>query len=56
VLLNVKIMDWIKRKLGITELIEARKQTNKLLEEVIRLQKHNINNDCKVHSRKIYAY
>jgi hypothetical protein len=49
-------MDWIKRKLGITELIEERKQTNKLLKEVIRWQKHNINNDCEVHSRKRSTY
>ena len=46
-------MSWIKRKLGITELINEQKKTNKLLIEVIKLQKHDINNDCKVHSDKI---
>jgi len=45
-------MDWIKRKLGINELINEQKQTNKLLEKVIKLQKHDINNDCEVHSKK----
>jgi len=37
-------MSWIKRKLGITELIKQQKQTNKLLEKVIKLEKLNINN------------
>jgi len=45
-------MEWIKQKLGITELIDELKKTNKLLEQVIRLQKHDINNDCEPHSRK----
>jgi hypothetical protein len=45
-------MDWIKRKLGITDLIDQQKQTNKLLKEVIKWQKHNINNDCEPPSRK----
>ena len=45
-------MDWIKRKLGITEIIQEQKQTNKLLTEIIKWQKHNINNDCEPHSRK----
>ena len=48
-------MDWIKRKLGITELINEQEQTNKLIIEVIKLQKHNINNDCEPHSRKTRA-
>ena len=45
-------MNWIKRKLGISELITQQKQTNMLLSQVIKLQKHNINNDCEPHSRK----
>ena len=51
-----KIMNWIKRKLGINDLIKEQQITNKLLEEVIRLQKHDINNDCEVHSRKKSVY
>jgi len=49
-------MNWIKRKLGINDLIKEQQITNKLLEEVIRLQKHDINNDCEVHSRKKSVY
>ncbi len=45
-------MKWIKKILGIQELIELQKQTNVLLKEVIKLQKHNINNDCVVYSDK----
>tara|TARA_R110000772_G_scaffold268362_2_gene395128 strand:- start:14995 stop:15153 length:159 start_codon:yes stop_codon:yes gene_type:complete len=49
-------MNWIKKVLGVTELIEEQKQTNKLLKEVIHWQKHNIDNDCEPHSRKIKSY
>ena len=45
-------MNWIQKILGITEIINQQKQTNKLLEEVIKLQKHDINNDCSEWARK----
>ena len=45
-------MGWIARVLGIHELTCLLKENNKHLKEVIKLQKHSINNDCEVHSRK----
>ena len=49
-------MNWIKKAFGVTELIEKQKETNELLKEVIHWQKHNIDNDCEPHSRKIKSY
>jgi phosphoserine aminotransferase len=49
-------MNWIKKTLGVSELIKEQKQTNELLKEVIHWQKHNINNDCEPHSRKRSAF
>ena len=45
-------MNWIKRKLGITEIIDLKKENNRLLEELIKLQKHHINNSCETFARK----
>ena len=49
-------MNYIKRKLGITELIDLQKKNNELLEEIIRVKKFGINNDCRVHSQKERIY
>lgn len=43
--------NWRERNQAKT-LIEERRLTNELLSEIIRLQKHGINNDCLVHSSK----
>lgn len=40
-------MKWIRKLLGITELIKQQKKTNELLELVTILQKHQIDNHCK---------
>ena len=48
-------MRWIKRILGITELIEAQNKTNELLKKIITLQKYSINNDCVPFSQKYRA-
>ena len=45
-------MNWISKKLGFNRLIELQEKNNQLLIEVIRIQKHGINNDCQVHNRK----
>jgi hypothetical protein len=45
-------MNWISKKLGFSRLIDLQEKNNELLKEVIRIQKHGINNDCQVHSRK----
>jgi len=44
--------NWIQNILGLKELIKAQNKTNELLEKVIKLQKHHINNSCSVHSDK----
>ena len=49
---NKGIMNWIKRKLGITEIIDLKKENNRLLKELIKLQKHHINNSCETFARK----
>jgi|TARA_R110000782_G_scaffold175543_1_gene266677 hypothetical protein len=49
-------MNCIKKAFGILELIQEQKETNQLLKEVIHWQKHNIDNDCEPHSRKIKSY
>ena len=45
-------MNFISKKLGLSKLIDLQKENNKLLLEIIRIQKHGINNDCEAHSRK----
>lgn len=52
-------MKLIKRILGITDLIKLQNETNHILAnldinlaEIIRLQKHSINNDCSTHEHK----
>lgn len=45
-------MSWIRRMLGMTELIEQQKLTNELLTEVTRLQKLDIDNNCRVFSQR----
>ena len=45
-------MNWISKKIGLSKLIDLQEKNNELLKEVIRIQKHGINNDCEVHSRK----
>lgn len=45
-------MKWIRKLLGISDMIEQQKRTNELLKAVIHLQKHQIQNDCVSHSEK----
>lgn len=45
-------MNMLRKWLGIHNLLKAQIQTNILLERIITLQKHNINNHCEVHSNK----
>ena len=45
-------MKWIRKMLGIDELIKEQKETNKLLYDVIRILKWQIDNDCSTHEHK----
>jgi len=46
-------MKWIKRILGITELINKQEEANKLIGELIVLQKQHINNMCEAPSNRL---
>ena len=52
---NFKTIDmkWIKRILGITELINKQEEANKLIGELIVLQKQHINNMCEAPSNRL---
>lgn len=55
--MNFKIteMNWIKKILGITELITEQKKTNELLSKIIELEKLSINNMCEAPSNRYKA-